>query len=619
LPGWFSKDFSPNQLEIIADLDNKIDVGGEKCVAMDRGGGKTTIGKGCLLKGVLTGKIHFAFFVGATGGKATEFIKMLIMTLETNERLIADYPEVCAPFVALQGKAVRAASQTVGGAKTFISITGGIVMPRVPGSRCSNAVIKADGITSAQRGAQHQTADGDIIRPNFIFFDDAQTDESAKSKTQTDTRENIVTSMMGMAGPGEVISAYMACTVIEPGDLSSRFLDRKKHPEWYGTKYQMVNQWPDCKDTLWEDYLELRRQDMEDEDHDFKKSLQFYKDNFDEMNKGAEVAWDGRKFPGDLTAIQSAFHLVITVGGWHTFMAEYQNEPIEDENSQYNLKAELIQTRVNTHPRLYVPEGANIVTGFGDINHVGINYAIIGFKHDMTGYIVDYGKFPEGRAVLYDPENSNKTTEAQAITQGIFNFVRMLDEKTFIQNGKPIADWLLQIDANYMTNTVYEAIQHAVRQFRPKFTVRANHGRGYTQYRKPRDKKAIIKIGDHCHAEANKRGAAVIQDSDYWRMAAQKAFLLEPGVPGSLSIFGKNPRDHRRLAEEIAGEKLKNYAFTEKGPMYNWTRTPGLANDLMDAVTGCFPAANILGASHSGMEQWRPRKKQRRKPKVSIK
>jgi hypothetical protein len=336
------------------------------------------------------------------------------------------------------------------------------------------------------------------------------------------------------------------------------------------------------------------------------------------MNEGGEVAWDGRKFEDDLTAIQSAFHLVLTVGGWHTFMAEYQNDPIEDASTQYNLNADIIQSRVNMMSRLHVPDGANIIAGFGDINHVGINYAIIAFKHDMTGYIVDYGKFPEGRAVLYDPENSNKTTEAQAITQGIFNFIRLIDSKTYVQDGKATFPALLQIDANYMTNTVYEAIAHAVRQFRPKFTVRANHGRGYTQYRRPRDKNSTVHIGDHCHAEKNKRGMAVIQDSDYWRMTAQKAFLLEPGVPGSLSLYGKAPREHKRIAEEIAGEKLKNYAFTEKGPMYNWTRTPGLANDLMDAVTGCYPAANILGASLTGMEQWRPRKKPRRKPKVSI-
>lgn len=615
LPGWFTIEFSPNQLEIIADLDERIEYGGTKCVAMDRGGGKTTIGKGCMLKAILCGKIHFPFVVTASGKQAKDgFIKMLIMTLETNPRLAEDYPEVCIPFQKLQGKAVRAASQTHKGEKTFISITDGIVFPKIEGSKCSNAVIKADGITSAQRGAQHQTSEGQLIRPDFIFFDDAQTDESAKSFTQTNTREEIVTSMMGMAGPGEKIAGYMACTVIQPGDLSSRFLDRKKHPEWYGTIYQMVNKWPDTKETLWEEYLDLRRQDMEDDDKTFKKSLEFYEDHFDKMNAGAEVAWEGRKLEGDLTAIQSAFHMVLTVGGWHTFMAEYQNEPIQETSAQYNINADIVASRVNYMPHLNVPEGANIITCFGDINHIGINYTVIAFKHDLTGYIIDYGKFPEGRAKLYDPESSNRTLEAQAITQGIYGFVRLISEKHYMMGTRRVVPNVLQIDGNYMTDTVYNAVDNARKQINTGSTILIpNRGQSYQNYRLPQDKKKRVKVGDNAHEHVWERGHEIRQNSDYWRMTAQKAFLLEPGVPGSLSLYGDNPRNHQRIAEEISNEKLKNYAVTDKGIMYVWGMAPGVHNDLLDAVTGCYAAASVLGASYTGMEQWRPKKKRVRR------
>ena len=59
LSGWFTKEFSPNQLEVIADLEDRLTRRGLKCVAMDRGGGKTTIGKGMMLSGLLRGLIRF--------------------------------------------------------------------------------------------------------------------------------------------------------------------------------------------------------------------------------------------------------------------------------------------------------------------------------------------------------------------------------------------------------------------------------------------------------------------------------------------------------------------------------------------------------------------------------
>jgi hypothetical protein len=37
-----------------------------------------------------------------------------------------------------------------------------------------------------------------------------------------------------LAGPGKKISGIMPYTVIRPGDMADRILDRDKHPQWQG-------------------------------------------------------------------------------------------------------------------------------------------------------------------------------------------------------------------------------------------------------------------------------------------------------------------------------------------------------------------------------------------------
>jgi hypothetical protein len=611
LHGWYPKPFSPNQLEIIESLEDSIVQGGFCCRAMDRGGGKTTIGKGLTLKCIFMGQIKFAFCATATSAKAQdEFLAPFLLTLETNELLIADYPEVCVPFVKLEGKAIRARSQTYKGERTFISITKGITFPTIEGSRCSGSVFKAYGLTSASRGAQNTTAEGDVQRPDFIFFDDPQTDESAASVQQTKKRERIITSMVGMAGPGEKMSGYMACTIIEDGDLSGLFLDRKSHPEWFGKIYSMVNKWPDAKETLWEEYLEIRRKDMENDDRECKGSVEYYKAHFEEMNKGAEVSWEGRQLPGDLTPIQSAFNMVLEVGGWDTFMAEYQNKPIKHDESIYDLTPATVASRLNGFKRLEVPDEATMLTAMGDCNYVGINVTVAAFKNDFTGWIVDHFKYPEGEKNHLVKPGTPENVAAKKIAQGILDVEKILEAKGYNQSGDPMDIDLIQFDANWLT----EHVMAAIRQIRKRHVI-ANRGTSVKKYRVPRksNKKREGLIGSphhKCHREWGPQGKQVKHDADFWRATTQKAFLLSPGVSGSLSLWGNDPNRHMSYAHEICCEKLRQFAPGEPNDLYEWTMVPGQANDQLDSTVGCVVGAAMCGASLDGIKRKRRKKRQ---------
>jgi hypothetical protein len=137
------------------------------------------------------------------------------------------------------------------------------VLPTVKGSPASAAVIAVTGITGRIRGMKFKRPDGKSVRPDLIIPDDPQTRESAKSPSQCDEREKILCGdVLGLAGPTTKISVLMPMTVIQPGDLADRMLDREKHPEWQGERTKLIYEWPEAWETLWQQYRKVRADGM---------------------------------------------------------------------------------------------------------------------------------------------------------------------------------------------------------------------------------------------------------------------------------------------------------------------------------------------------------------------
>jgi hypothetical protein len=75
------------------------------------------------------------------------------MELDGNDILEADFPEVIYPIRCLDGIANRCSGQLYKGERTHIGWTANeIVLPTVPGSLASAAIIKVVGITGRIRG-----------------------------------------------------------------------------------------------------------------------------------------------------------------------------------------------------------------------------------------------------------------------------------------------------------------------------------------------------------------------------------------------------------------------------------------------------------------------------------
>lgn len=222
-PLTFHLTWSQDHLKVIAKIEQAVLRGGLFAMAMPRGSGKTTICECACIWAVLYGHRDFVCLIGSDEGHAMDMLDSIKMELDSNEVLLEDFPEVLYPIQCLEGIANRCNGQLFKGERTHIGWTAKeIVLPTIPGSMASGAIIKVAGITGRIRGMKYKRADGKTVRPSLVVLDDPQTDESARSLSQCATRESILAgAVLGLAGPGKKISGIMPCTVTVAASRSS--------------------------------------------------------------------------------------------------------------------------------------------------------------------------------------------------------------------------------------------------------------------------------------------------------------------------------------------------------------------------------------------------------------
>jgi hypothetical protein len=465
------------------------------------------------------------------------------------------------------------------------------------------------GITGKIRGMRHVLKSGEVLRPTFAVCDDPQTRESANSPSQCQTRlRTIRGDVLGLAGPGDKLSCIIPCTIIYNDDLAAMLLDRKKSPEFIGETCRMVYKWP-TKTELWDKYVTMRREEFEHDDTTHQGSRDFYRANFDEMNEGASVGWEARFDSDEDSAIQHAHNLLADLGE-EAFHSEYQNDPKILRSTQYEISKDLVCSRCNNLTRMHAPDDSVLSTAMIDINYHGLHWVATAWKRDLTGYIMDYGKHPGGRQKLVtDPGKLSETQVENLIWNGLTVLTKELAARPWIKAGKPHRLELITIDCGRWTSLVMRWIaQNPL----PGVRVMASRGFGNSKYRQVN----AIAYGDNWHRSKFKAGQAISHNADHWRMRAQKAFLNEPGSPGSISLYGSKPDDHKLFAAQIVSEQLVEYVETESTQFFKWAMTPGAWNDLLDALVGSLVAASSCGLGAMAQER---RHKPRRKRISTIK
>lgn len=637
-PGIFCDPWTEQQLFTIKRIEVAVLNGGCFAIALERGGGKTSICMGALAWAALYGHHAFILIVGATDVIAGELLSDFKLDIETNDQLAADFPEVCYPIRRLDGIVQRAAGQTLNGLNTRIRWRGKrLVFPIVPGAAASGCVIAAAGITSAVRGARHTTPDGRVLRPGMVFADDPQTDESARSVDQCNTREKIITaSLLGLAGPGQKISCVVACTVIEHGDVADRLTDREKNAEFRGKRFGLLASWPANMD-LWERYSEIRRAALqsdrdidedEAEEDPAPEATAFYLANREAMDAGAVVTAPHRKRPWEVSALQHAIHLFFRNEA--VFWSEYMNDPRDPSALDESFPtAAQIAVKLSGYARRVVPPAVQWITVSIDCQARLLYWRIKAYESNFTNYTIDYGEFPEQRRAVFYATRAKPTLRQTfkgqsaegALYAGIQHVINQLMTARFQRegDGAELAVAFGLIDAGYSSDIVRKAIAES--QHRPRLL--PAFGRSIdcnevpiSQYRQ----RPGERIGDEWMiASPTKKGRGiphVLFDANHWWTHCQRRLATPRGEPGSHTLYGK---DGTRVRHDfLARHQAAHFGATVEGKrrkMIVWKMRPGESEDHWgDTDSMCDVAASMLGARVAGQStaQLRKPKKKRK-------
>ncbi|QDT62400.1 Phage terminase large subunit (GpA) [Stieleria bergensis] len=607
--------WSPDHLKVINKIEEAVIRGGLFSLAMARGSGKSSLAEVACIWAVLNGYRDFVCLIGSDEGHACDMLDSIKTELDSNDLLAADYPEACFPIQALDGIANRANGQLFKGKRTQIGWTAKeIVLPTIAGSKASGAIIKVAGLTGRIRGMKFKRPDGKTVRPSLVVLDDPQTDESARSLSQCANREAILAgAVLGLAGPGKKISGIMPCTVIRPGDMADNILNRDLHPEWNGERTRMVNAFP-TNETLWQRYAEIRAEGLRAGDGG-AAGTEFYRQNRLAMDAGADVSWKERFNHDELSAIQHAMNLKLQDEA--AFFAEYQNEPLPEETvGADQLTADQVAAKVNNLPRRRVPIAGNHLTAFIDVQGKLLFYVVAAWEDDFTGYVVDYGTYPDQQRTYFTLRDARHTLATAAEGTGLEGSIyaglesltnELLGREWQRDDGAAMKIGRCLIDANWghSTNVVYQFC----RQSSHASILLPSHGRfvgassnPFSEYkRRPGDRVGLNWRVPTIHGKRAIRH--VIYDTNWWKSFTHARLAVSMGDRGCLSIFGDRPDQHRMFAEQVTAE----YFVRTEGrgrTVDEWKARPEQPdNHWLDCLVGSAVAASMQGALLFGTDR----------------
>lgn len=602
----FTKTFSETHIKSIKDTENIILHGGKKAEAMPRGSGKTTMNETAMEWAINYGHRKYIVCVVESGANVEQSLNTFKGEYETNELLLEDFPEICFPIQALEGNATRANGQTYQGKRTFSKWgKGRLVFPTISGSDASGSCFEIVTIERVRRGLKHKPADGKPPRrPDLVIIDDPQNDESASSDMQCNKREKIITgTILGLAGQDKKIAVKMACTIIKENDLADRFLSREKHPEWQGEKHSMIINWPTNMD-FWGNYRNIYLSELENQsgqvnqEQNTPRSNGFYIANRTIMDEGMKVMWEGFHYDNEISDKQHVMNRFFEMG-IDSFSCECQNMPTKKNTSLHRLNIPQIMNQYNGFKRGVIPQGCYKVVCCADINYYAISWAVVAYREDFCGYVVDYGFYPGNGKDLYDSKTS-QTNEETSIFEGLVGFTNMIAQKY-------PAVKIIGIDGNRFTQPVYKFCYNYQNKF--SFLLYPLRGHASSQYKTPAitSKELIKPARTNCHLQVNLKYSSIqdgIYDSHYWHLFMQRMFLLSPGAPKSISLFGDSTENHRTFAEQICTEVLVDL-YEHKGKLvYEW-QTSG-KNEFSDVLTMCTVIGNLYGLQPDNIQPRRP-------------
>ena len=616
------KPFGQVQIDSIQHTHHALTYGGRVVIAEPRGFGKTTRTSNNALAAILQGKIRYALIIAASVAKASDILEGIKTELIDNEELARLYPAVCACFQHLDEKVQRAKHQTYNGHPTYIGYSKDkIRFPYIEGEPFAGSIIQVrskDNVRGVNTKLRYGPDSGRVLRPDFVFLDDIQTDEEAESPpVVTKIVRTIKKSILFAGGHSKRLSAVKCCTPIAAGDVATHFL--LNEPSWQVVTYKMMERMPDNMEIWLGEYAKIL--------NDFDKSelggytraairaMEFYRENREEMDRGAIPSWEWAygwdESPiTELSATQHAMNFLIREGE-ESFQSECQCNVVIDSNNDAKVKAtpQEILAKVHSQERYTCPINCRHIVTHIDVNDNILTYVTVASPEIIEPFIIDYGTYPRQSGAYWAKskllssmrEVYKDIPEPQLrVYQGVKDFLDSFGDMVYRrEDGVQFQNNLIVIDAN---GRWHEYILRAVRESKFRHIIIPSYGRFYAAKDKPMSEQsfsAACMKHHHCVTtpSSDRMGTSLSVDVNYFKTKVHEGWKTRFGMPTSISLFPEEwPGQHNLLADHHQTEEpTQDFWEKENRTVYIWKDSKKHDNEFFDNLTNALAGLCKLG------------------------
>jgi hypothetical protein len=607
------KPFSEDQVAAVKNLEEAILRGGRLAQALPRGFAKTAIAVRAAIWAVVYGHRSFVAVYCANATAAEKIVESMKQELENNPILFDLFPEVCHPIRSLGGKPQAVHSQTYLGELTKIKWKAAqVVMPTIPDSVCSGSVLEAKAV-NASRGAQHTTATGKVLRPDFIILDDPQTDEDAENpQTVAKIVRKIKRSVLRGGGHSKSVAAVANVTVIEQDDVAENFLN---DPAWMAVRFKMLKSMPTRLEDLWlGQYREIRhgfeKNNPESKRKALEESLRFYKKHRKEMDAGAEASWSWCYAWDDpsaceISAIQHAMNILIDDGP-DVFFHECQNDTKEGQADTEKLGWRDIATRVRPYPRGVAPNDSVCITGQIDVHDDVLSWGLVAWTQRFGGQVIAYGTYPEQPRRHFLFRKVTKTMRDVApkgsdldgvIYHAISELVTTIADGSWkTDDGSILRVAKILVDSGYKPKPV----KRVCREHRYAPILVPAKGRGVRAKDRPisewRTPPGGIKGEEWMYTRPDKGSLRLLTfDANYWKSFSYESIAMPIGNEHAVALYDAPLDHHKMIGEHWTSEYYKRVEYAGR-KVDEWELPSSRPdNHLWDFLVGSAVGASMCG------------------------
>lgn len=585
-PNVFTLPFSDGHRAIINAVLSTDATGKNMVVAAPRGEGKTNILRYLSIYLVFTARARFVVVGGWQNRAASEAFSTWCIAL-TSERLVADYPEFCAPF-AVSTHANRLPKLHWAGEEqpTGANIRSARMQIVFPDGR---GAMAAGSLQGDIKGLNITTRGGASLRPDKLLLDDPQdTSRAADPLFVQDVLHKIDTQWLCLAGPNARISMMVACTIFAQDDVGESIGKRK---DSVFVRIPRVTSWPEDFDkpesmarTLWE-----RWYDLYCDEGTRKEAFAFYRRNKAAMCKGFTVSWRYRfdKSKGDPDACFSAM-VDYFAKGRDAFFSEYQNAPIDRDANLYDLTPQCVQSHAVDLKQNEVPDDTVLTVITTDINFsYGLTYEVAAFTRARTCHVLARGVWCDAPLPV-TTKNTNQDQRQEKVREALGK----MSEWISFQPWK-IDLWLIDAGGEQF-ETVTSFCRAARKEGRLGRAIIGRAGKSYNPMTRTQFGRVRARVYQCFTRES---GRWMCFDADHYKEVAQTSWITPVGLTGSASIYAGTHRDY---ADQMCREVLEAKGVLEARNgstsvyVYRWNTKPG-KHDYLDCHAMAYAAAGYEG------------------------